>query len=588
MKTVFPFVGGAYKLSSIPLDTQNCVNWYLTYDSKGKFPTALLPFPGLKLWSTGIAGEINVRTMFERNGHLYVVINDKLILFNTNGEREKTLGTLDSSTGRIKIISNDFQLFITNGLSGYIYQIFDNGERKKDDFFKMEIANFTISTPVFSGSGTLDDLLAGGTYTGTVPISYQVIIDSTDIAGRGFDTFKWSSDNGSTFTENIAITATAQKLDNGIEVTFTNKTGHDKNDKWTFNVDVDGDFNVPLIPDSQDGYGIFPRQNSRRFDLTSIDDFSDVSATQFARVQVENLVASISLRRELWLFQERTASIWYNIGGDSFPFEERQNLNIKYGLLAPYSLHADSDNALFWLSESQTGDRVIVMGEGYKPIIISNEGVNNALKSYSKVDDAFAFCYEWNGHKFYNIIFPTADKTWVYDKITKEWFERKSVLSNIQPSTSEKREGRWRANCYAYFAGKHLIGDFENGNIYEMDDDKFTENSELMICERTTQHVQDNLTRTFFNSLQVDIQAATGLVTGQGEIPACMLQISREGGQQFGNELWRTCGKIGNLTARARWNRLGQARVWTMRLRISDPIYRVVLGAIVDIQRTGE
>lgn len=88
-----------------------------------------------------------------------------------------------------------------------------------------------ISTVTFSGSG-LNDLTLGATFTGTQKVNYKVQIDGTGTP----DTFKWSDDGGSTWdAETVAITGSAQTLNNEFTITFAATTGHTLNDNWTFN-----------------------------------------------------------------------------------------------------------------------------------------------------------------------------------------------------------------------------------------------------------------------------------------------------------------------------------------------------------------
>ena len=91
----------------------------------------------------------------------------------------------------------------------------------------------TIGSPTFTGSG-LDDMSNGGEFTGDVDVEYEVEID----LAAGTDTFKWSKGvPGATLVEqasSVAITGSAQTLDNGVTVTFNATTGHTLADKWTF------------------------------------------------------------------------------------------------------------------------------------------------------------------------------------------------------------------------------------------------------------------------------------------------------------------------------------------------------------------
>ena len=98
----------------------------------------------------------------------------------------------------------------------------------------------------------------------------------------------------------------------------------------------------------------------------------------------------------------------------------------------------------------------------------------------------------------------------------------------------------------------------------------------------TSKHVFAGLEQYAIGKLQVDCETGVGLETGQGSNPQMMLQVSRDGGHTFGAEQWRDMGKLGNYRTRTQWTRLGQARDWVFRLRISDPVKRIILGVWVD------
>lgn len=89
-----------------------------------------------------------------------------------------------------------------------------------------------ISSPEFSGD-TLNDLETYGDYTGTDYLVYRIKIDSTDNAL--YDTFKWSSTDGSIWNQtNVPITGGEQDLNNGVKIKFNNLKGHTVNDEWRF------------------------------------------------------------------------------------------------------------------------------------------------------------------------------------------------------------------------------------------------------------------------------------------------------------------------------------------------------------------
>lgn len=580
-----PFVGQAYTMPSVDVDAQNCINWFPVMDQTGKFPEVLFPDPGHAIFSESLPGQKSVRALFELNDTLYSVVDNKFSTVDINGNR-RLRGTLNTSIRPVKIIANQNQIFIADGFHGYVYQLVKTDAHDEGDFFEITRTSSTISEATFTGGG-LDDMTTGGTYTGTSDKNYRVEIQT---AGTP-DKFRWSDTDGATWNaENIDIVLTPITLNEGVQITFTNTTGHTATNYWKFQAVTDDTFYPPLIPTQQDGYGIFPRQATNQWFITGIQDFSDINALDFtfASATPDNLVASVSIREEVWLFCRDSIEIWYNTGAATFPFQRRQNLLLGFGCVAPYSLAVADNNILLWLGRNENGQRCMLMSRGYSPQVISTEPINYEIAEYERVDDCIAFSYFWQGHLFCAFIFPTADKTWIYDLTTKMWHERLDRYTTGEPAEQEWKFGRWRANSFAFFKGKLLIGDFESGNIYQLTDSTYTDNGRMIVCERTNQHLHNELDRTFCERLQIDFQAGVGLFAGQGSDPQAMLAISKDGGHTYNGEIWKSMGKIGEYKARAKWNRLGRARNWTFKLRVTDPVYRVLLGAVGEFETSQE
>ncbi|GEM_PF-3057489 len=103
-----------------------------------------------------------------------------------------------------------------------------------DTVFVAALSPVRLSTKVgkvvFSGSG-LNDATSGGTFSGSTSLDYKVQIDGLGTP----DTFKWSDDGGATWNATgVAITGSAQTLNNGVTITFAATTGHTNGDSWSF------------------------------------------------------------------------------------------------------------------------------------------------------------------------------------------------------------------------------------------------------------------------------------------------------------------------------------------------------------------
>lgn len=581
-----PFVGQAYKMPSLDIDAQNCINWFIVMDQTGKYPVCLLPSPGHTLFSVGNASETSIRAAIVYKKKAYIVSGNKFYRLFPNGNRTE-LGTLCTSQGIVKIISNDTQLSLTDGFNGYVYQVIKTSEYDEGVFERITKTSSVIGDPTFTGTG-LDDLATSGDYTGTTTTTYRVEIQT---AGTP-DKFRWSDSDGETWNvQNIDVTTDVIDLNNGVQIQFSNTTGHTANDYWQFDVSTDDSFYPPKYPTNLDGYGVYGRQGTVRMYITEINDFKKINALDYVSVNNigDNIVATISIKEELWVFCENHIYLWYNTGAATFPFEPRSNFVKNFGCEAPYSLSLGGENVLFWLGTNENNQRCILMMNDYQPLIISTEPIDSEIAKYEVVDDAIGMTYYYEGQLFYSLTFPTQNTNWTYSVNTKSWHQRLMWTPKVHPNVREYELERWSANCIFAFNGKTLIGDFVSSNIYELDSTSYLEsNGEHIICERTTQHVLNDLNRVFLEWLIIDFEAGRGLVTGQGSDPTVMLSISKDGGHSWPGEIWKKLGKLGETRARAKFNRLGYARNWTFRVRSSDPTYRVLLGAVGEMEVSQE
>ena len=80
------------------------------------------------------------------------------------------------------------------------------------------------------------------------------------------------------------------------------------------------------------------------------------------------------------------------------------------------------------------------------------------------------------------------------------------------------------------------------------------------------------------------MESGVGLPTGQGSNPVVDLQISKDGGNTFYSVGFASIGAIGQYTQRVIWRGLGAARDWVLKLRITDPVKRVITGASADVK----
>ena len=221
-----------------------------------------------------------------------------------------------------------------------------------------------------------------------------------------------------------------------------------------------------------------------------------------------NLIAVVNNHMELWFIKEYSTEVW-DITGSASPLFARQ-CAIDYGTNAPYSV-AKGNNTIFFLVSTRNGDNGTVAGigmaDGYGVKIVSSQMINNQLTKYAITSDAFGYCYTDAGHEFYVLTFPTANATWVYDATTKMLHERSYYQG------SPYVIGRHLSNCYVYAWGKHFVGSYLDGKIYEMSEKYLDDDGSPIASLRVGPPTEDkrNNDYVFFSKMQLDAEMGVGI-----------------------------------------------------------------------------
>ncbi len=340
------------------------------------------------------------------------------------------------------------------------------------------------------------------------------------------------------------------------------------------NISFTGGTKVDFI----DGSYVFNQPNTGKFWV--MNPYSTtLNPLYFATAEgsPDNLVTLLVNNREIWLFGVNTIELWYNTGDTTnFPYSRIGGAFIEQGCAAAFSV-AKIDQKVVWLSSNERGRGMVYQAQGLQPSRISTHALEREIATYSRIDDAVAYTYQQEGHSFYVLSFPTANTTWVFDFTTNLWHERAW-------RQSDGLFGRHRSNCHMFFGRKNIVGDWQTGNLYTLDMDKYSDNGNPLVRLRSSPHVTNELIRIGHNVVQFDIETGIGLQSGQGSNPIAMLRWSDDGGHIWSNQRETSIGKIGKYRTRARFTRLGQSRDRVYELSISDPVKVVIIGALINGQ----
>ena len=362
--------------------------------------------------------------------------------------------------------------------------------------------------------------------------------------------------------------------DNGLQISFAHRDGM----HWVAftGTTIAPVTNAPLdaITGTMDNYAIFT-DTGGSFGITSLADLSTIDPLDIATAEgaPDDLVSVVCDHREAWLFGTETIEIWTDTGASFFPFERSPGGFIEQGCAARRS-PAKLDNSVFWIGRDKNGHAVVYRANAYIPVRISTHAMEFAINQYEDISDAIGFSYQEEGHPFYWLIFPRGNACWVYDVATGGWHQRLW----LDPNTGLLN--RHRANCYAFFNGEHLVGDWQNGKIYALDLETYTDDGGDIYRERAFDLPDSENKRIRMDFIELDcltgdeqdleVQGAFQLGAFQPGAfqsqviglapPLIWLQVSRDAGRRFGYQRVRNIGRTGQTFARARWRHCGTGR----------------------------
>lgn len=327
-----------------------------------------------------------------------------------------------------------------------------------------------------------------------------------------------------------------------------------------------------------DGYFVFNRPDTGIYYITALYNGFDIDALEFASAEAssDNLVGVLSIHNNCWLFGTDSIEVVFDSGDTDFPFQRIQGAFIEYGCVAAGSL-GHTANTAFWLGQDDEGRGVVWMATGYQPLRISTFAVEYAIQTYGDITGATCYTYQEDGHYFYALNFISANTTWVYDINLQAWHER-AYYSNGQYSRSLPQ-----THMFAF--GKHLVGDYASGILYQQSLNIYDDNGAAKRWMRICPHINNGSLNYFTHRrLQIDMQTGTGLTTGeiQNTDPQVQISWSDDGGYTYSNTYMMSVGAIGNYAKRVISRMMGRARDRVYKLEGDSNTKVFIIAAHLD------
>ena len=322
------------------------------------------------------------------------------------------------------------------------------------------------------------------------------------------------------------------------------------------------------------GYFVWRVPNSGRSQYSDLYS-ANVSPLSFftAEGSPDNGVSQLVDHLEYWYFGESTTEVFSVTTDANQPLQRINGAFIEHGCAAAFSV-AKMDNTVYWLGADDNGKGTVWRATGaYEPQRVSTPAIEYAISKVTDLSTATAWTYQQESHAFY--LLNVGDRTWCFDASTGLWHER-AWRDPLDGSLH-----RHRAQAQMAFAGLNLVSDWENGNLYVLDLDTYTDNGDPIVSRRTGSFVS---ARTY-NMLQIDFETGVGLEDGSN--PVAQLQWSDDGGKTWSNNHEASIGKVGEYQLRVRWRRLGTPRRYGLsrvfRVTITDPVKRAITSAMLDV-----
>ena len=289
----------------------------------------------------------------------------------------------------------------------------------------------------------------------------------------------------------------------------------------------------------------------------------------------------VVVHREIWLLGAfESAEVWYDAGNAAFPFQIMPGVFIQHGCIAPYSVQTHDLN-VFWLGVDQAGQGTVFMGAGYSAKRISTYAIEKIISGWvaagANLADAVGMIYKQQDHVFYVLSSGSANATIVYDVTENLWHERAWTDPN------SGLLNRVRANCMAFAYGANVVGDWQNGNIYELDLNTFTDANGPITRRRGFPHLLNDGKRHSIDRFALDMDCGNGDAQHITAQQLVQLEVSYDRGHTFFECPTQSMGAQGDYLYQMQWRQVsGIGRDFVLQVTWSGAAFTGIQGAWLD------
>ena len=320
---------------------------------------------------------------------------------------------------------------------------------------------------------------------------------------------------------------------------------------------TDSDLGVVLDVVWVDGY--FMTTDGTSLVVTELTDPTQVNPLKYGSSEVDPdpVVALLKLRNEIYALNRNTIEVFYNVGGDFFPFQRIDGAQIQKGVVGTFACCVYLE-AVAFLGSGRNEEPGIYLGANATAQKISTQGIDQVLLQFTESQLATVKLEARNDKNHQHLYVHLPDRTIVYDAAASEALGEQ-VWFTLTTSTVGFSQYRARNLVWAY--DKWLVGDPQSSTIGYMVDTTGEHWGQIVRWEFGTIIAYNEGNGAIFHELE--LVALTGRVA-LGKDPIISTSYSVDG-LSWSQDRPIRVGTTGNTRKRLAWFQQGHMRNWRIQ-----------------------
>lgn len=334
------------------------------------------------------------------------------------------------------------------------------------------------------------------------------------------------------------------------------------------------------------GYGIIFEVDTNNVFVSAINDLTTWDpldkqvwfATQDRLIQL-----TVDINNRLWLWGRKTFEPWQQLAnpGTGFPFGRIPGAGVNSGLSGRFAVgmvpQVNGPDQQVFLSNNDRGSLAVYTLQGYQPVRISNDAVEEVMNQFAVREDCVLNGYWAPGQRMACLSFPDAGIQMVYDFATGVWHERHSGPHG----SYDEPLGRFHVCPVTVRVRNHFWLDGNSGKLFLDNPEVYLDDGNPIYWERTSPNINHDLQQVTLGTVALDVNVGEG-ASGSG----ISMELSRDNGETWGTPKDKSTGANAAYRKQVQWGRLGTSGSIVLRFRGSDNRKLAIVGASIDVDES--